>query len=70
MHQIIDRLECLKLVHEECALINEKFKNLKDLETNLLAKLSENQDGLSKVKYIFLDKEAYIDAGRCLQTSP
>lgn len=50
VHQIIDRLECLKVIHEESAMVNEKFKNLRNLESNLASKLSENKEALNQVR--------------------
>ena len=63
---VIDRLECLKLIHEESALINDKFRVLRDLEAKLAVKLKENHEELNKVYYYYFFGGANK---QCLQVS-
>jgi len=59
---IIERLECLKLIHEESAYLTDKINGLKEMQTTILSNLSENNKILKNVEDNFEKNVTLIDS--------
>jgi len=58
---IIERLECLRLIHEESAYLVDKIHGLKEMQTTILTNLGDNHKLLQKVDENFSKNLATID---------